>query len=492
MDFESRNNGNPRDEGIGASYFGGASFASSKSSGTSGRVPPHNLEAEMNVLGGILLDNRALDSVHEIGVQPEDFYKDAHQKIFTAILELSRRTQPADVITLSNLLASGGILDAIGGKPYIAELVRSDFSVPNVPAYAQIVKEKSTERRIIAVCSEQTAQAYEGVEDHNTFREETEKRVLEATSERKLTTYRSLGDTLQDVFTHLQDTASRDTKIIGVPSGFTDLDKETMGWHKGQLIIVAARPGMGKTSFMLNTALYSALHGQTSVAVFSMEMTRDELAMRLLSMEARVDSNRLKNASRLQEQDWKHLQRAAGEMHEAQLYLDDTPNLNILEIKSRARRIKSQFGLGLIIIDYLQLMRGLGGKGGNYSREQEISEISRGLKALAKELEVPVIAASQLSREVERREKGKPKLSDLRESGAIEQDADIVMFIHRDKENPEMQREAELIIGKHRSGNTGEIKLSWHGQYTTFKDYAHGGEPGGPPNRGGGGSVDIF
>lgn len=492
MDFEPRKNQRRRDEGYGASYFGGEdSGPGPEGSSRAGRVPPHNLEAEMNVLGGILLDNRALDSVHEIGIQPEDFYKEAHQKIFSAILELTRRTQPADVVTLGNLLASGGTLDSIGGRPYIADLVQSDFSVPNVPAYAQIVKEKATERKIIAVCSEQTSQAYTGVEDHNMFREETEKRILEATSERKLSTYRSLGDTLQDVFTHLQDTASRDTKIIGVPSGFADLDKETMGWHKGQLIIVAARPGMGKTSFMLNTALYSALHGQTSVAVFSMEMTRDELAMRLLSMEARVDSNRLKNASRLQEQDWKHLQRAAGEMHEAQLYLDDTPNLNILEIKSRARRIKSQFGLGLIIIDYLQLMRGLGGKGNSYSREQEISEISRGLKALAKELEVPVIAASQLSREVERREKGKPKLSDLRESGAIEQDADIVMFIHRDKENPEMQREAELIIGKHRSGNTGEIKLAWHGQYTKFSDFAHGGEPGGPPNRGTN-APDIF
>jgi replicative DNA helicase len=264
-----------------------------------------------------------------------------------------------------------------------------------------------------------------------------------------------------------------------------------MGWHKGQLIIVAARPGMGKTSFMLNTALHASLHGQTSVAVFSMEMTRDELAMRLLSMEARVDSNRLKNASKLQEQDWKHLQRAAGEMHEAQLYLDDTPSLNILEIKSRARRIQNQYGLGMVVVDYLQLMRGVGRAGNTYSREQEISEISRGLKAMAKELQVPVLAASQLSREVEKREKGKPKLSDLRESGAIEQDADIVLFIHREKDNPEMQREAELIIGKHRSGNTGDIKLAWHGQYTTFKDFAYGGDPGGGP-RGGGAVVDIF
>ncbi len=486
MDYESRNNkGDPS-----ASFFGGGSFSATKSPSsplTAGRVPPHNIEAEMNVLGGILLDNRALDSVYEIGLQPEDFYQDSHQKIFHSILELARRSQPADAITLRNHLASSGLLEKVGGASYIAELVQSDFSVPNVPAYAMIVKEKATERKIIFVCSDQAAKAYEGIDDHHAFREETEKKVLEATSERKLNTYRSLGDTLQDVFSHLQEVASRDTKIIGVPSGFTDLDKETMGWHAGQLIIVAARPGMGKTSFMLNTALYAALQGNTSVAVFSMEMTREELAMRLLSMEARVDSNRLKNASKLQEQDWKHLQRAAGEMHDAQLYLDDTPALNILEIKSRARRIQNQYGLGLVIVDYLQLMRGLGKAGASYSREQEISEISRGLKAMAKELGVPVIAASQLSREVERREKGKPKLSDLRESGAIEQDADIVIFIHRDKENPELQREAELIIGKHRSGNTGEIKVAWIGQYTTFKDFAYGGDPGGAPAK-----VDIF
>jgi len=218
-----------------------------------------------------------------------------------------------------------------------------------------------------------------------------------------------------------------------------------------------------------------------------MEMSKAELTMRLLSMEARVDSNRLKNASRLQESDWKHLQRAAGEMQNANLYLDDTPALNILELKSRCRRIQSQHGLGLVIVDYLQLMRGLGSRMGASSREQEIAEISRGLKALAKELSVPVIAASQLSREVERREKKKPQLSDLRESGAIEQDADIVLFIHRDKDNPELQNEAELIIGKHRSGNTGEVKLAWLGQYTTFKDYAYGGDSSAPSPR-----DDIF
>ena len=483
MDFEKNFSG-------GASNFGFGQYPVNQKS--SGKVPPQNLEAEMHVLGGILLDNRSLDSVYEIGLTADDFYKEAHQKIYQAIYDLAQRMQPADAVTVNNLLNSSGNLDKVGGPAYIAELVRLDYSLANLASYALIVKEKSIERKIIQVCSEQSGKAYEGVEDHNAFKEETEKKVLEATSERKKSTYSSLSESMLDVFNQLQEAATRNTKIIGVPSGFRDLDAETMGWHPGQLIIVAARPGMGKTSFMLNTALSSALQAQTSVAVFSMEMTKAELTMRLLSMEARVDAGRLKNASRLQESDWKHLQRAAGEMQNAQLFLDDTPALNILELKSRCRRIQSQHGLGLIVVDYLQLMRGLGNRGGgSSSREQEIAEISRGLKGLAKELSVPVLAASQLSREVERREKKKPQLSDLRESGAIEQDADIVLFIHRDKDNPELANEAELIIGKHRSGNTGEVKLAWQGQFTTFKDYAHGGVPGGPTPHGGG-NLDIF
>jgi replicative DNA helicase len=458
----------------------------------SGKIPPQNLEAEMYVLGGILLDNRSLDSVYEIGLQPDDFYKEAHQKIYRAIYDLHQRGQPADALTLKNMLAATGHLEKVGGGGYIAELVASEYSVANLPAYANIVKEKSSQRKIIHVCTEQAAQAYDGVENHEQFREETEKKVLDATSESKKQEYASLADSMMEVFTHLQETASRDTKVIGVPSGFRDLDAETMGWHEGQLIIIAARPGMGKTSFMLNTCLNAALHGNTSVAFFSMEMSKAELTMRLLSMEARVDSNRLKNASRLQESDWKHLQRAAGEMQNAQIYLDDTPALNILELKSRCRRIQSQHGLGLIVVDYLQLMRGLA-KGPGGSREQEISEISRGLKALAKELRVPVISASQLSRDIERREKKRPQLSDLRESGAIEQDADIVIFINRDKENPELANEAELIMAKHRSGNTADIKVAWMGQYTTFKDFAYGGDPGGGPTyNNNSGPPDIF
>jgi len=441
----------------------------------------------MNVLGGILLENRSLDSVYEIGLQPDDFYHEGHGIIFRAIMDLAARSQPADIITVRNALINAGLLEKVGGGQYIGELVHSDYSAANMPAYAMIVKEKSIERKIIHVCSEQAAKAYSGVEDHHMFKEETEKRILDATSERKLSTFSSLSESMHELYNHLQEVAARKTSIIGVPSGFTDLDKETMGWHAGQLIIIAARPGMGKTSFMLNTALNSALETQTAVAIFSMEMSKRELAMRLVSMEAKVDSNRLKNASRLDVEDWRKLQHAGNKLEKAQLFLDDTPALNLLELKSRVRRIQSQHGLGLVVVDYLQLMRGLGSRSGQSSREQEIAEISRGLKALAKELSVPVLAASQLSREVERREKKKPQLSDLRESGAIEQDADIVIFIHRDKDNPELQNEAELIISKHRSGNTGEIKVGWRGQYTTFVNYQYGGDPNGPA-----GNTDIF
>ncbi|MCO5143214.1 MAG: replicative DNA helicase [Oligoflexia bacterium] len=480
MDLRHDGGGSASNFGQGFTFSGQKNKPSAPSTGA--RIPPHNTEAEIGVIGGILLENRALDTVVESNLNAEDFYSEAHRIIFQTILDLTRKGQPADILTVKNALSSAGNLEKVGGISYISEFVNSVYSAANIAAYAQIVREKSIERKIIHVCSETEAKAYSGVEDHNSFKEDTEKKLLEATSDRKLSTYSSLSQTMLEVFNHLQETASRDTKIIGVPSGFRDLDHETMGWHPGQLIIVAARPGMGKTSFMLNTALNAAIQSNTHVAFFSMEMSKHELTMRLLSMEAKVDSNRLKNASRLHEQDWKNLQMAGGLLEAAPFFMDDTPALNLLELKSRCRRIQNQHSLGLVVVDYLQLMRGLGSRMGASSREQEIAEISRGLKALAKELSVPVIAASQLSREVERRERKKPQLSDLRESGAIEQDADLVLFIHRDKENPDLQNEAELIIGKHRSGNTGEIKLAWIGQHTTFKDFAYGGDPqGGSP-----------
>ena len=455
-------------------------------------MPPHNLEAEMGVLGSILMHNQSFDYVTEVSLKKEDFYKESHGLLFEAICDLLQRSLPADTITLMNQLAAKGELEKVGGTDYIAELAAYEYSPANVAAYARIVKNKAIERRIIHACQEQASYGLSGVEDHDTFKEETERKILAATEETTKQIYSSLSDTLMDAMEHLHEAAQKNNSITGVPSGFNDLDKETMGWHSGQLIIVAARPGMGKTSFMLNTALNAAMDHKVPVAVFSLEMSKRELTMRLISMEAEIDANRLKNASKMQERDWRNLQRVGASLAESPLYIDDSSELNILELKSRCRRIQNQHGLGLIVVDYLQLMKGIGRSDGSSSaRAQEIAEISRGLKSLAKELNVPIIAASQLNRAVESRQVKRPQLSDLRESGSIEQDADLVLFIHREKDNPELSREAELIIGKHRSGSTGDVKLAWDGQYTRFRNFSWAQDPG-MPTPGGGNHDAIF
>ncbi len=462
----------------------GAAFNPNLALGVGSKVPPHSIEAEMGLLGGLLLDNSAFDQIVDIGLTSEDFYGEAHQILFQAMSDLLSRGSPVDQITVSEVLKNAGTLDKIGGRAYIAEVSGADYSVSNIVHYATIVKEKSQQRQVIRVCVEVAGEGYGGVEDHAQYTEAAEKRILEATSNDRKSTFHPLNEVLIRNFGQLQEQAMKDGQLTGVPSGFSDLDKHTSGWHGGQLLIVAARPGMGKTSFMLNLALNAAEKNQ-GVAIFSLEMSSEELTMRLLAMEARVDSQRLKNARRLQDADWRNLQRAAGKLSELPIFIDDSAALNLLEIKSRCRRLQNRHGLGLVIVDYLQLMRGLGNRGGSssFDRQLEISEISRGLKALAKELNVPVIAASQLNRGVESRQDKRPMLSDLRESGAIEQDADMVMFIHRDelynKEQSEHKGEAELIIGKHRSGSVGTIKLAWIGQYTTFRDLSYS-EPTGP------------
>lgn len=451
-----------------------------------GKVPPHSLESEKSVLGGILLDNTALDRIADIRLEADDFYSESHQRVYRAVFDLITRGVPADIVTITNNLRDAGLLDKVGGAAYISSLVDYEYSVANILAYATIVKDKSQQRKIISVTAEQAGKAFDGVEDHTAFIEETEKKIFEVTSTKNANSFDPLKEILLRNFKQIEEIASRPGGLTGTPSGFKELDKHTSGWHGSQLIIVAARPGMGKTSFMLNLGLNASMsEKKVPVAIFSMEMSKEELTMRLLAMESRVDSQRLKNG-KLQEQDWKNLQRAAGKLAECPIFIDDTAALNLLELKSRCRRLQSLHGLGLVVVDYLQLMRGLGGKSSSFNREQEIAEISRGLKALAKELNVPVIAASQLNRGVESRQDKRPMLSDLRESGAIEQDADMVMFIHRDeqynKEQSEQKGEAEIIIGKHRSGQVGTIKLAWIGQYTTFKDLAHN-DYGSTPDR---------
>ena len=386
---------------------------------------------------------------------------------------LTARGEPADIVTVTNALRTMNELDKAGGARYLSELADRAFSSAHVPYYAKIVKEKSVLRSFIRTANDLVGAAYSGVEEQESFLDEAEKKIFAVTSLKQTHFFDPLKDILLRNFIEIEQNAANQGGTSGVPSGFVDLDAKTTGWKPGQLIIVAARPGMGKTSFMLNIGINCASQvNPAPVAFFSMEMAKEELSMRLLAMESRVDSHRLKTG-RLQESDWQNLQRAAGKLSEAPFFIDDTPALNLVEIKSRCRRIQSMHGLKLVVVDYLQLMRGTAGsRNMNMNREQEISEISRGLKALSKELQVPVIAASQLNRGVESRNDKRPMLSDLRESGAIEQDADMVIFIHRDehynREQSEEKGIAEIIIGKHRAGSTGAVKLAWMGQYTSF------------------------
>lgn len=440
---------------------------------SSSRVPPHSLESEEAVIGGLLFDNQAMHAISDVLLTADDFYKESHQRIFQAIVTLISRGEPADSLTVSEHLNNQGVLERVGGRAYVSDLASRAFSAANVPNYARIVKEKAVLRAFIRTTSELATQAYSGVEDHEAFLDQAEKSIFDVTKLKNSSSFESLKDVLLRNFSEIEANAASKGQTAGVTSGFIDLDAKTTGWKPGQLIIVAARPGMGKTSFMLNLGV-NACSGSTpkAVCMFSMEMSSEELSMRLLSMESRVDSHRLRTG-RLQEQDWQNLQRGASRLSECPFFIDDTPALNVMEVKSRCRRIQSQHGLGMVFVDYLQLMRGTTkAYGAGMNREQEISEISRGLKALAKELEVPVIAASQLNRGVESRNDKRPMLSDLRESGAIEQDADMVIFIHRDEQyNKEASEEkglAEIIIGKQRAGSVGTVKLAWIGQYTSF------------------------
>jgi replicative DNA helicase len=463
-----------------SAFFGGESStrapgANSTSNAPNGnRVPPHSIEAERSFLGGLLIDNQALNRVIDVSIDPEDFYREGHQKIFRSITELMAKGDPADLITVTNALQTQGALEKIGGAKYLSTLVEEEFSSANVSKYAEIIKQKAIQRKLIQTCNEVSGEVFNGIEEQEEFLDSVEKRIFSITEMKHSHSFEALKDVLLKNFQEIQDLANQKVGMTGVSTGFADLDKHTSGWRPGQLIIIAARPGMGKTSFMLNLAKHAALESKKPVAIFSMEMTRLELGMRLLSTDAKVDSERLKTG-RLQEQDWRNISRSGARLAAAPIFLDETGGLNLLELKSRCRRLQSiQQGLGLVIVDYLQLMSGLTKKGMSSNREQEIAEISRGLKSLAKELGVPVIAASQLNRGVETRQDKRPMLSDLRESGAIEQDADIVIFIHREdhynKERTEERGIAEIIIGKHRAGQTGIVKLAWLGQYTSFED----------------------
>jgi replicative DNA helicase len=436
------------------------------------RIPPQNMEAEQSVLGGILLNNPSLNSVLEI-LEVGDFYSEAHRKIFASIVDLSDKNEPCDLITLSNILRDRKHLDQAGGTAYLASLVDNVPSAANIAHYSKIVKEKSILRRLIATATDILNKTYHSGVNVDTVLDEAEHAIFEISENKIRPTFFPFKEIIKDSVRTIEKLYARKELVTGVPTGFEKIDDMTSGLQKSDLVIIAGRPSMGKTAFALNIAQYAALEASIPVAVFSLEMSKEQLALRMLSAESRVDSQRIRRGF-LGETDWPKIISAASRLSEAPIYIDDTPAITVLEMKAKARRLKAEVDLGLVILDYLQLMRS-----GGYreSREQEISEISRSLKALAKELRVPVVALSQLNRKVEDRNIKKPQMADLRDSGAIEQDADVIAFIYRDEvydkseDNPE-KGIAEIIIGKQRNGPTGMVKLAFQEKYTRFENLA--------------------
>ena len=438
---------------------------------SSPKVPPHSLEAEAAVLGAILLDNAALDRVAEI-VSPEDFYREVHRKILRAALELSQRSEPIDLLTLTEALRTRGELAEIGGAAYVSELADRALSAANIQYHARIVREKSILRGLISTASEIVTRGYEAREEVGRFVDEAEQAIFQIAERKTRGSFTRVGDLITETFRQIELLYERKEMVTGVPTGFTDLDRMTAGLQPSDLIIVAGRPSMGKTSFCLNIAEHVAIDKGIGVAVFSLEMSKEQLVLRMLCSQARVDLSKVRTGF-LAQKDFPRLAEAAGRIHDAPIYVDDTPALSALELRAKARRLKrdKEANLGLIVVDYLQLMRGSGSR--DESREQEISQISGSLKALAKELRVPVIALSQLNRQVEGRNPPKPRMADLRESGAIEQDADVIAFIYRDEVyNPQSrdQGAAEILIAKQRNGPIGDIRLAFRSEFTRFEN----------------------
>lgn len=434
--------------------------------GSLGRIPPQNIEAEQSVIGSILLDKEVLSNVTEI-ISSHDFYREDHKEIYEAIMDLYERAEPIDLITVSEQLKVRGSLDGVGGLEYLTNLASAVPTTANAKHYAKIVEEKSILRRLIRVSSEIVNMGYEASEDVSYVLDKAEKSIFDVLQKRNTQGFAAIKDVLIDTFNRLEELYNNKGNITGIPTGFTDLDYKTSGLQSSDLVLIAARPAMGKTSFVLNIAQHAAVHAKVPVAIFSLEMSKDQLVNRMLCCEAMVDSQRMRTG-KLDDSDWQKIARALGPLSEAPIYIDDTPGTTAMEIRAKCRKLKMEKDLGLVVIDYLQLMQG---RGKGDSRQQEISEISRSLKILAKEINVPVLTLSQLSRAPELRADHRPILSDLRESGAIEQDADIVMFLYRDDYyNPETEKKniAEAIIAKHRNGSTGTVELAWLGQYTKF------------------------
>ncbi|RMG72376.1 MAG: replicative DNA helicase [Nitrospirae bacterium] len=435
------------------------------------RVPPQNLEAEQSVLGAILLDKEALFKVMEI-LSPEDFYREAHRKIFTAMIELSEKGEVIDLISLKDHLQMKKELESVGGVSYLSSLVASVPTAANVSHHARIIREKALMRGLINAATKVVEMVYDGGLPADEMVDEAEKTIFHVSDKRITTSFAKMKDLIKDSFQMIEDLYDSKKAITGVPSGYSDLDRYTTGFQKGDLIIIGGRPSIGKTTFALNIAQHVAIDLGEPVAIFSLEMSNRSLAIRMLCSEAMVDANKVRSGF-ISKEDWHKLTTAAGRLAEAPIYIDDTSNLSVLEMRAKARRLKLEKGsLSLIIVDYLQLMKG---RGQYERRDLEISDISRSLKALAKELEVPVLALSQLNRDVEKRSDKKPTLADLRESGAIEQDADVILFLYREEGSRKKDAEQDNVIiadiAKQRNGPQAKVKLTFLPHCTRFVDY---------------------
>ena len=442
----------------------------------SDRTLPHDLDAEKSVLGAILISNQAFNQAAEV-IDAGDFYRDAHRRIFEKMVGLTDRGNPVDLLTLKDELSRSGDLDDIGGPAYISALTDGVPRSSNVEHYAKIVKEKSTLRRLIQSASDVLGRAYDAEEDADDLLDDAERSIFQIAEHRLRSGFVPVSQLVDSGYQLIEQLQEHRGLVTGSPSGFVDLDEMTSGFQKSDLVIVAARPSMGKTSFVLNIALHCGIAAGKTVGMFSLEMAKEQLFMRMLTSEARVDAHRFRGGY-LGEQDYARLVDAFARLHDARVFIDDTPSVGILEMRAKARRLKLEHGLDLLIVDYLQLMQG---RGRFENRQQELASISRALKILAKELNVPIVALSQLSRATESRGDHRPQLSDLRESGALEQDADVVLFIFREEmyaadgeRSPDVEGTAEIIIGKQRNGPTGTVRLAFLKQYTRFENLARG------------------
>jgi replicative DNA helicase len=436
------------------------------------KLPPQNIEAEQSVLGAILLDNNALYTAFELITQ-DDFYKDSNRKIFIAMTELLEKNEPIDIITLTDHLRKKDNLDAVGGTQYLTSLASMIPTSANVRFHSKIVREKSMVRGLLRSVTDIARNVYETEQDAEELIDYAEKTIFDLSERRISPSFSILKDVIKDSFQMIEQLYDKKETVTGVSTGFKELDEMTTGLQRSDLIIIGGRPSMGKTAFSLNIAQHVGVNLNEPVAVFSLEMSKEQLAFRMLCSEAMVDSNNIRKGF-IRKDDWHKLTSAAGKLAQSPIFIDDSSAISVLEMRAKARRLKVEHGLSLIIVDYLQLMRG---RGNAERREQEISEISRSLKGLAKELRVPVIALSQLNRGVETRTGNKkPTLADLRESGAIEQDADVIIFLYRDevynKDSNDNKGKAEIIISKQRNGPTGSIALSFISHCTRFVDYS--------------------